>query len=173
MTMEPALDELGTDDLHASMTEAMRELAEAHPLRRLWERLDEILTVGGPECLPAPWDAYSEPEHWACDTNARHLTAEVSRLRSAVTDGVAAAIRSVHQRGCEVALPMADRHRCSPRVTDTDGSLDEILDCTCVELCNEDPKSACGLSGRRHVHPASQGSGFGPCPVHPEAPGDV
>lgn len=29
------------------------------------------------------------------------------------------------------------------------------------------------LAGPRHVHPASQGPGFGPCPVHPDAPGDV
>ncbi|MGP3951305.1 hypothetical protein [Streptomyces sp. 7N604] len=243
MTTEPALDELGTDELHASMTEAMRELPEVHPLRRLWERLDEILTVGGPECLPAPWDTYSEPEHEECDPTVRN-----NALRSAVTDSVGAAIRSVHQRGYEVALPlellefltggaetaavgesdalprddfevvnsalsdncqvaeglrctkcggitiqaghdgqgwtlarldlMADRHRCLPRVGDADGSLDstldEIQDCTCVEFCNEDPKTACRLSGRRHVHPASQGStGFGPCPVHPDAPGDI
>ncbi|MCX4826353.1 hypothetical protein OG883_42695 [Streptomyces sp. NBC_01142] len=50
------LDEVGTDELHASMAEAIRELPEEHPVRALWERLDEILTAGGPECLPAPWD---------------------------------------------------------------------------------------------------------------------
>ncbi|BDM70165.1 hypothetical protein HEK616_36520 [Streptomyces nigrescens] len=54
-----------------------------------------------------------------------------------------------------------------------DSTLDEIQDCTCVEFCDEDPKTACGLSGRRHVHPASQGAGFGPCPAHPDAPGDL
>ncbi|WP_326742786.1 hypothetical protein [Streptomyces sp. NBC_01768] len=217
-------DEAGTDELHASMTEAIHELSEEHPVRVLWKRLDDILTVGGPECLPAPWDS-------------------VDYLRSALTSSAGAAIRSVHQRGHEVALPLtllefltgdiesatvpefealprdnfevvnstlnsncqvaeglrckkcgsittqaghdgqgwtlarldliADRHRCSPRVTDTDGPLNEIQDCMCVEFCNEDTKSACRLSGRRHVHPASQGSGFGPCPVHPDAPGDV
>jgi hypothetical protein len=51
-------------------------------------------------------------------------------------------------------------------------ALDEILDCTCVEYCNEDPRTACSLSGEPHVHPADQGFGFGPCPVHPERPGD-
>ncbi|MFF1678786.1 hypothetical protein ACFVYG_22440 [Streptomyces sp. NPDC058256] len=238
MTTEPALDELGTDDLHTSMTEAIRELPEAHPARGLWQRLDEILTAGGPECLPAPWDGCSEPERQESDppTNDRSVP-------SVVTASVGAAIRSVHQRGYEVALPlellefltggaetaavgesealprddfevvntalsdncqvaetlrcrkcgalttqaghdgrgwtlarldlMADRHRCSPRVTDTGGSLDEIQDCTCVEFCDEDPKTACTLSGRRHVHPAGQGAGFGPCPVHLDAPGDV
>ncbi|MEV7868918.1 hypothetical protein AB0P17_23125 [Streptomyces sp. NPDC088124] len=68
---------------------------------------------------------------------------------------------------------MADRHRCSPRATNAGGSLDEIQDCTCVEFCDEDPKTACSLSGRRHVHPAGQGAGFGLCPVHLDAPGDV
>jgi hypothetical protein len=53
-------------------------------------------------------------------------------------------------------------------------SLDEdIQDCTCIEYCDEDPKTACNLSGRPHVHPSRRkGDGFGPCPVHPERPGD-
>ncbi|MFD0068809.1 hypothetical protein ACFV99_26370 [Streptomyces sp. NPDC059944] len=175
------------------------------------------------------------------EAEAERLTAEVDGLRRAVTGSVSAAVRSVHQRGHEVHLPlellevltgeaetaaladpdalprdsfevvistsgtshtvaeevrcmecggittqagfdgqgwtlerldrMADRHRCLPRVS-THDALDEIQDCTCVEFCNEDPKTACSLSGRRHVHPASQGAGFGPCPVHPDAPGD-
>ncbi|MEV0778888.1 hypothetical protein [Streptomyces sp. NPDC050428] len=70
--MTTDLYEMGTDELHASMIEAIPELPHAHLVRVLWERLDEILTNGGPECLPAPWDAPSEPEHTACDaTNAR------------------------------------------------------------------------------------------------------
>ena len=72
---------------------------------------------------------------------------------------------------------MADRHRCLPGVGDADGppepALDEIQDCTCVESCDEDPDTACGLAGRPHVHPASQGAGFGPSPIHPDAPGDI
>ncbi|QKW06974.1 hypothetical protein HUT18_11760 [Streptomyces sp. NA04227] len=52
-------------------------------------------------------------------------------------------------------------------------SVDEVQDCTCVEFCDEDPKAACSFSGRRHAHLASQGSGFGPCPVHPDALGDT
>ncbi|WP_406834826.1 hypothetical protein ACICHK_00180 [Streptomyces sp. AHU1] len=170
------------------------------------------------------------------------LTAELGTLRRAAAGSIGAAVRSVHQRGHEVDLPMpllefltgaaesaaladpgalprdgfevvisrsggshtiaeevrcircggittqggfdgqgwtlerldrlADRHRCLLRVT-VDAALDEIQDCTCVEFCNEDPKTACSLSGRRHVHPAGQGSGFGPCPVHPDAPGDI
>jgi hypothetical protein len=220
------------------MTEAIRALPEEHPVRMLWGRLDEILTAGSIECLPALWDGYRETEREECD-----FTAADGYPRSAVTECVSAAIRSVHQRGLEIALPlkllefltggaetaavgepnalprddfevvnsalsdncqiaeelrctkcstittqagqegqgwtlarldlMADRHRCSPRVTDTNGSQDEIQDCTCVEFCAEDPKTACTLSGRQHVHPAGQGSGFGPCPVHPDVPGDV
>lgn len=48
-----------------------------------------------------------------------------------------------------------------------------IDDCTCVEFCDQDPRTACSLSGQRHVHPASTGEGFGPCPVHPDASGDL
>ncbi|MCX4581096.1 hypothetical protein ACGFWD_26775 [Streptomyces sp. NPDC048448] len=176
------------------------------------------------------------------EAEVERLTTEVDGLRRAVSGSVGAAVRSVHQRGHEVHLPlellefltgraetaaladpdavprdgfevvisssgtshtvaeevrcmrcggittqagfdgqgwtlerldrMADRHRCLPRVS-TDDALDEIQDDTCVEFCNEDPKTACTLSGRRHVHPASQGAGFGPCPVHPDAPGDL
>lgn len=52
--------------------------------------------------------------------------------------------------------------------------MDEIDECTCIEHCNEDPKTACSLSGIPHVHPETPGSPgiTGPCPVHPERPGD-
>ncbi|MFD8597656.1 hypothetical protein ACFV1L_21900 [Kitasatospora sp. NPDC059646] len=53
---EGALDEAGTDVLHADLVEAVRQLPEDHRVRVLWERLDEILTAGGGECLPGPWD---------------------------------------------------------------------------------------------------------------------
>jgi hypothetical protein len=46
-------------------------------------------------------------------------------------------------------------------------------ECTCVISCSDDPATACSLSGINHVHP-DEGSGiFGPCPVHPDAPGDL
>ncbi|MEW1568437.1 hypothetical protein AB0454_36350 [Streptomyces sp. NPDC093509] len=176
------------------------------------------------------------------EAEVERLTGEVDGLRRAVSGSAAAAVRSVHERGHEVHVPlellefltgeaetaaladpdavprdgfevvisssgtshavaeevrcmrcggittqagfdgqgwtlerldrMADRHRCLPRVS-TDDAPDEIQHCTCVEFCNEDPKTVCSLSGRRHVHPASQGAGFGPCPVHPDAPGDL
>lgn len=52
--------------------------------------------------------------------------------------------------------------------------LAEILECTCIEHCAEDPKTACSLSGIPHVHPETPGfPGItGPCPIHPERPGD-
>jgi hypothetical protein len=46
----------------------------------------------------------------------------------------------------------------------------------CVVNCAEDPATACSLSGReRHVHPAIPGRPgvYGPCPMHPDAPGDL
>lgn len=40
--------------------------------------------------------------------------------------------------------------------------------CTCVYSCG-----SCSLSGDWHVHPDADGRGlFGPCPLHPDAPGD-
>ncbi|MFB6700268.1 hypothetical protein [Streptomyces rubiginosohelvolus] len=47
--------------------------------------------------------------------------------------------------------------------------------CLCVTYCAEDPATACSLSGQvQHVHPAIPGRPgvYGPCPVHPDAPGD-
>jgi hypothetical protein len=51
---------------------------------------------------------------------------------------------------------------------------EDLNDCPCVEFCNEDPKTACSLSGIPHVHPEIPGMPgvYGPCPVHPERPGD-
>lgn len=46
-------------------------------------------------------------------------------------------------------------------------------ECTCVVSCAEDPATACSLSGRPHVHPDDGRGIFGPCPEHPDAPGDL
>ena len=43
---------------------------------------------------------------------------------------------------------------------------DDSADCTCYMDCDQDPPTACSLSGQWHVHPGE------PCPVHPDAPGD-
>lgn len=53
-------------------------------------------------------------------------------------------------------------------------TADPLLDtslCRCVHTCADDPDTACHLSGEWHTHPDEEG-GFGPCPVHPDAPGD-
>lgn len=51
-------------------------------------------------------------------------------------------------------------------------ALDKAATCTCVESCADDPATACDLSGQMHVHPEVAGE-FGPCPVHPNALGDL
>ncbi|MEU2585255.1 hypothetical protein ABZ612_20305 [Streptomyces avermitilis] len=40
--------------------------------------------------------------------------------------------------------------------------------------CDEDPATACGLSGQQHFHLAIPGRPgvYGPCPLHPDALGD-
>lgn len=45
-------------------------------------------------------------------------------------------------------------------------------ECTCVYDCANDPESACSLTGTWHVHPGHV-AGFGACPEHPDAPGDL
>lgn len=49
------LDELGTDELLAVLRERVGELPEG-TFKEAWIRLDQIITDGGPECLPAPWE---------------------------------------------------------------------------------------------------------------------
>jgi hypothetical protein len=50
----------------------------------------------------------------------------------------------------------------------------DFTDCTCVENCGEHPPTACSLDGFiPHVHPDDGSGTFGPCPVHPDAPGDL
>ncbi|MEY9842523.1 hypothetical protein [Streptacidiphilus sp. EB103A] len=59
------LDGLGTDELHPMMVQAVRELAPEHPVRVLWQALDEILTAGGAQCLPMAWEPDGGPQdHW-------------------------------------------------------------------------------------------------------------
>ncbi|WP_331732931.1 hypothetical protein OG613_48945 (plasmid) [Streptomyces sp. NBC_00015] len=54
--------------------------------------------------------------------------------------------------------------------------IQQDRECTCVTHCAEDPATACSLSSKeRHVHPALPGHPgvYGPCPRHPDAPGDL
>lgn len=48
----------------------------------------------------------------------------------------------------------------------------QVAACVCVENCAEHPPTACSLSGTLHVHPDDGSGTFGPCPIHPDAPGD-
>ena len=52
-------------------------------------------------------------------------------------------------------------------------TAEDIADCTCVFSCAEDPNTGCSLSGSWHVHPDNGTGVFGPCPEHPDAPGDL
>jgi len=50
--------------------------------------------------------------------------------------------------------------------------IENIGDCVCVHTCAEDAATSCSLSGQWHVHPDDGSGTFGPCPIHPDAPGD-
>ena len=41
--------------------------------------------------------------------------------------------------------------------------------CECDISCADRPDGGCPFNGTPHVHPLDE-YGFGPCPVHPEAP---
>ncbi|MFJ4902942.1 hypothetical protein [Streptomyces sp. NPDC088727] len=50
------LDEMGTDDLLTVLRENVADIPEESVFAEAWALMDRILTDGGPECLPAPWD---------------------------------------------------------------------------------------------------------------------
>ncbi|MFJ6136428.1 hypothetical protein [Kitasatospora sp. NPDC092286] len=52
----PGLEGWGTDEIHATLSEAAASLPVDHPVHVLWTVLDTVLTAGGKECLPGPWD---------------------------------------------------------------------------------------------------------------------
>lgn len=71
------LDEMGTDALLDVLRQEAASLPQGSRFAQAWARLDEILTAGGIECLPAPWDGYGQlplPEDADADTRA-NLTA--------------------------------------------------------------------------------------------------
>lgn len=78
-----------------------------------------------------------------------------------------------HQRRARAYLRSLARHAADiQRSAGAAPAWDD--ECTCVINCAEDPRTACSLSGRRHVHPEIPGMPgvYGPCPEHPDAPGD-
>ncbi|MFI7089511.1 hypothetical protein ACIBUR_38735 [Streptomyces anulatus] len=54
------LDEMGTDDLLTVLRENTADVPKGSLFADAWALLDRMLTDGGPECLPAPWDGPAE-----------------------------------------------------------------------------------------------------------------
>ncbi|WP_030237821.1 hypothetical protein [Streptomyces sp. NRRL S-350] len=76
------LDGLGTTDMRAALDEAAAGLPADHPVRLLWQRLDQVLTDGGAECLPDPWDHGHE--------NVPHCAGHTDPDEAALCDGFCA-----------------------------------------------------------------------------------
>ncbi|MEY9839433.1 hypothetical protein [Streptacidiphilus sp. EB103A] len=90
-----------------------------------------------------------------------HLRAEwVQKL---VNDNVPDILRAALEAGADGQRSQAARRT----------ALQDAQECTCVVSCADDPATACSHSGVLHVHPAGPVGTFGPCPVHPDAPGDL
>lgn len=54
------LDEMGTDNLLTVLRENAADIPKGSLFAEAWALMDRILTDGGPECLPAPWDGPAE-----------------------------------------------------------------------------------------------------------------
>ncbi|MET7363199.1 hypothetical protein ABZS76_32845 [Streptomyces sp. NPDC005562] len=54
------LDEMGTDRLLEVLREHVGDIPADSTFARAWALMDRILTDGGIECLPAPWDGYAD-----------------------------------------------------------------------------------------------------------------
>ncbi|MFH8483020.1 hypothetical protein [Streptomyces sp. NPDC018055] len=54
------LNEMGTDDLLTVLRENVADIPKGSVFGEAWALMDRILTDGGPECLPAPWDGPAE-----------------------------------------------------------------------------------------------------------------
>ncbi|MCM2430947.1 DUF262 domain-containing protein [Streptomyces sp. RKAG337] len=107
------------------------------------------------------------------DRRAQFQVAEF-RTAASIADEAAAFVL-VNGGGTPQSRDDMNRARSAAGVPEeeSDSTADEIQDCTCIEFCDQDPATACTLSGRRHVHPRDKNGEFGPCPVHPEAEGDL
>ncbi|MER6519986.1 hypothetical protein ABT246_24420 [Streptomyces sp. NPDC001553] len=95
------------------------------------------------------------------ETAVKALAARRASLRD-IADATGVPVRRVKQ--------LLARSATAPGAQPAEASEE----CTCVLACAEDPKTSCSLSGQRHVHPAVPGRPgvCGPCPKHPDAPGD-
>lgn len=58
----PDIDEMGTDELLTLMREESASLPAGSLFARAWAAMDQTLTNGGIECLPAPWDGYGDAQ---------------------------------------------------------------------------------------------------------------
>ncbi len=88
---------LGTDELHASITDAIR----GPPRARALGAPGRATHSQRPRVPPS---SLARKRRTGTRGAGGHRTGQ--QLRTAVTDGVGVAIRSVHQRGYEVALPL-------------------------------------------------------------------
>ncbi|PPS89594.1 hypothetical protein [Streptomyces sp. MH60] len=65
------LGEMGTDDLLEVLRAHVGELPEGSTFAAAWNLMDRILTDGGIECLPAPWDGYGDHAPEGADDETR------------------------------------------------------------------------------------------------------
>ncbi|MFG2864695.1 hypothetical protein [Streptomyces sioyaensis] len=129
-----------------------------------WQALDEVMTSSVGLARPEEWrfPSLTDAEYGRAFADwpelavfGEDLVKELSRHR-----GIRY-VRWLAQRAVKNAPALA-----APR-----SGADQDA-CTCVTNCDE-AKGGCSLAGRRHVHPRTRTGQYGPCPEHPDAPGDL
>jgi len=82
----PLLDEMGTDDLLHVLRARGDDVPADSTFARAWARMDRILTDGGIECLPAPWDGHPDAPVAHVDTVAEGTINLAARFMPQVAD---------------------------------------------------------------------------------------
>ena len=132
-----------------------------------------LLVVGAQRCRTV---MVPQQVHEATDTlSLPNLRAQVSAAAWRVTQNPDASDPEWRAALDELGRALELARQVDPAFPADKAAPGENLDdCTCIEFCDEDPASACTLSGVPHVHPddPKRPGAYGPCPVHPERPGD-
>lgn len=74
------VDEMGTDELLEVLREHAPQLPAGSPFAEAWAAMDHLLTAGGIECLPAPWDGHALAPVASTDAEAARAANTAARF---------------------------------------------------------------------------------------------
>jgi len=127
------IGEMGTDELLTVLREEAPGLPAGSRFARAWAAMDETLTAGGIECLPAPWDGYGEthvPEDADADTRAnltaRFMPQDPQDENTRPCVGVGGAQVYVHRENGRLVVSV-DLDEAKPEETNDDGTVPMVI----------------------------------------------